>query len=218
LQGMKQVTSLSRPAVPAIPAEKTAAAEPSPGKNQKEIQDERYATVNTILSKETFIDPLDPEQVTRSYAVYEKSPLKVVDVLIQHFRQYCRKCVREVGLLMVKNEVSQATLEEASRIRAQAIEEWNRKIMDDPILEQLLVMLLFKNKYWEWVRFGLKDIFTQQRSQPGHEINGILNVRFHRQKKAKGMKTVGDLVTSDITEIVNLFKGQIMEKRVRLFE
>jgi len=216
---MKQVTNTGKPEQPdQSPEALLPDAEALPAKNPKEIQEARYALVNTILSKETFIDPLDAEQVTRAYALYERSPLKIVEVLISSFQQYCRKCIREAALLEVKNEISQATIEEAEKIRTSVIEAGYQRIKNDAIVEQLLVMLLFKNKYWEWVRYGLKDIFAEQRMQPGHEINSILNTRFYKLKKEKKMKTVGDLVISDITEIVNAFKGQIMEKKVRLFD
>lgn len=184
----------------------------------QEKQEKRYELVNQVLGKETFIDPLNPEEVTKAYSVYERSADKIISVLIEHFKQYCRKCVRETAFLDVKNELAQATIEEADELRRKVVEIWYQKIKDDPVLEQLLVMLIFKNHYWEWVRFGLKDIFAAQRMQPGHEINSYLNARFHKLKQKKAMKTVGDLVMSDITEIVNTFKGAIMQKKVKLFE
>lgn len=194
--------------------------EPTPPaeRNERENQDKRYELVNQVLSKETFIDPLNAEEVTKAYSVYERSPEKIINVMVESFKQYCRKCIRETAYLEVKNELSQATIDEADSLRRQVVDVWNQKVMDDPILEQLLVMLLFKNHYWEWVRFGLKDIFSAQRMQPGHEINSYLNARFHKLKQKKAMKTVGDLVMSDITEIVNTFKGAIMQKKIKLFE
>ncbi|MFH2132106.1 MAG: hypothetical protein ABIK68_17145 [bacterium] len=182
------------------------------------IQEKRYKLVTQVLGKETFIDPLNAEEVSKAYAVFERSPDKIIHVLVESFKQYCRKCLRETGFLEVKNELSHATMEEAETLRQKVIDEWYQKVKDDPVLEQLLVMLMFKNHFWEWVRIGLKDIFSAQRMQPGHEINSYLNTRFHKVKKQKNMKTVGDLVMSDITEIVNTFKGEIMKKNVRLFD
>lgn len=183
-----------------------------------EAQQRRYELVNQVLGKETFIDPLSAEEVTKAYSVYERSPDKIITVMVESFKQYCRKCIRETAYLEVKNELSQGTVEEADQLRREVVDNWYQKIKDDAALEQLLVMLLFKNHYWEWVRFGLKDIFTAQRMQPGHEINGLLNTRFHKLKQNKAMKTVGDLVMSDITEIVNTFKSEIMQKKVKLFD
>jgi len=191
---------------------------PPAEENSRDDQDKRYQLVNQVLGKETFIDPLSAEEVTKAYSVYERSPDKIILVMVDSFRQYCRKCIRETAFLEVKNELSQATIDEADRLRREVVDDWYAKVKDDPALEQLLVMLLFKNQYWEWVRFGLKDIFAAQRSQPGHEINSYLNARFHKLKQAKAMKTVGDLVMSDITEIVNTFKGELMQKKVKLFD
>ncbi|MBU2646430.1 hypothetical protein KKI24_17110 [bacterium] len=181
------------------------------------IQEKRYQLVTQVLGKETFIDPLNAEEVSKAYAVFERSPDKIIHVLVESFKQYCRKCLRETAFLEVKNELSHATMAEAETLRQKIVDEWYQKVKDDPVLEQLLVMLMFKNHFWEWVRFGLKDIFSAQRMQPGHEINSYLNARFHKVKKQKNMKTVGDLVISDITEIVNTFKGEIMQKNVKLF-
>jgi len=202
----------------AIQTEKQSDAASKPTQNAREIQTERYELVNTILSKETFIDPLNAEQVTKAYAVYETNEKKIIDVLVQSFKQYVRKCIRETALLEVKNELSHATIEESEVLRDKVIEELNQKIKKDVALEQLLVMLLFKNFFWDWVRYGLKDIFSEQRMQPGHEINKYLNQRFHKYKREKNHQTVGDLVISDITEIVNVFKGEIMGKKVKIFE
>ncbi len=191
---------------------------PPAEENPREVQEKRYELVNQILGKETFIDPLNAEEVTKAYSVYERSPEKIINVMVESFKQYCRKCIRETAYLEVKNELSQATIDEADRLRRDVVENWYKKIKDDSVLEQLLVMLMFKNQYWEWVRFGLKDIFSAQRMQPGHEINSYLNARFHKLKQKKAMKTVGDLVVSDITEIVNTFKGAIMQKKIKLFD
>jgi len=196
----------------------TADLTPPSDLNPHEAQEKRYQLVSQLLGKETFIDPLDAEQVTKAYGVLERSPDKIIYVLMESFRQYCRKCIRETAYLEVKNEISHATMEEADLLKQRVVDEWYQKVKDDPALEQLLMMLLFKNHYWEWVRFGLKDIFSQQRMQPGHEINSYLNARFHKLKSKKVMKTVGDLVVSDVTEIVNTFKGEIMQKKIKLFD
>lgn len=177
----------------------------------------RYALVQKIMSKETFIDPLDAEQVTKAYAVYANNQQKIVDVIVEKLRVYCRKCIREAALLDVKNELSQATVMEAEKMKDAVVNDMFEIIKNDPILEQLVVMLIFKNRFWEWIRFGLKEIFNEQRSQPGHDINNILNKRFHTMKKEKNIKMVGDLVMMDVTEIVNNFKREVMKKSVKLF-
>ncbi len=195
-------------------------ADPTPPSEESPhtAQEKRYQLVSQLLGKETFIDPLNAEEITKTYGVLERSPDKIIQVLMESFRQYCRKCIRETAYLEIKNEISNATTEEADLLKQRVVDEWYQKVKDDPALEQLLMMLLFKNQYWEWVRFGLKDIFSEQRMQPGHEINSYLNARFHKLKAAKTMKTVGDLVISDVTEIVNMFKGAITQKKIKLFD
>ncbi len=194
-------------------------ADPTPPSEESPhiAQEKRYQLVSQLLGKETFIDPLNAEEVTKAYGVLERSPDKIIQVLMESFKQYCRKCIRETAFVEVKNEISNATMEESDLLKQRVVDEWYQKVKDDPALEQLLMMLLFKNHYWEWVRFGLKDIFSEQRMQPGHEINSFLNTRFHKLKATKTMKTVGDLVISDVTEIVNTFKGEIMQKKIKLF-
>jgi hypothetical protein len=169
------------------------------------------------MSKETFIDPLDAEQVTKAYAVYGSNQQKIVEVVIEKFKYYCRKCIKEAALIEVKNEISNATIHEAEKLKDRVVTEMLSKIKDDPVLEQLVVMLVFKNRFWEWIRFGLKEILNEQRSQPGHEINNVLNRRFHLIKKEKNIKIVGDLVMMDVTEIVNNFKKEVMRKSISLF-
>lgn len=178
---------------------------------------DRYGLVQKIMSKETFIDPLNADQVTKAYSVYGANPQKVVDVVIEKFRTYCRKCIREAALIEVKNELSNATINEAERLKDQVVNDMFSKIKDDEVLQQLIVMLIFKNRFWEWIRFGLKEILNEQRSQPGHEINNVLNKRFHMLKKEKSIKIVGDLVVMDVTEIVNNFKREIMKKSIAIF-
>lgn len=180
-------------------------------------QTERYELVQTILARETFIDPLDAEQVTRAYSVYQANQQKVVDVVMEKFKIYCRKCIREAAIIEVKNEISHATIHEAEKLKNTVVNEIFAKIKADPSVEQLIVMLIFKNRFWEWIRFGLKEILNEQRSQPGHEINNVLNKRFHLIKKDKNLKMVGDLVMMDVTEIVNNFKKEVMKKNVSLF-
>lgn len=196
---------------------KTDAKEDTPPEDESELQAKRYELVQKIMSKETFIDPLDAEQVNRAYAMYGSKPMKIVEVVVDKFRTYCRKCIRESALLEVKNEISNATVHEAEHLKGKVIDEMNQRIKDDKVLEQLIVMLIFKNRFWEWIRFGLKEILNEQRSQPGHEINTVLNRRFHLIKKEKNLKIVGDLVMMDVTDIVNRFKSEVMKKSVKLF-
>ena len=188
--------------------------------DQQESGDEqtaRYALVQKIMGKETFIDPLDAEQVTRAYAVYGTNQQKIIDVIIDKLKVYSRKCIREAALLEVKNEISNATVMEAEKLKDTVVNDMFAKIKSDQVLEQLILMLIFKNRFWEWIRYGLKEILNDQRSQPGHEINNVLNRRFHTIKKDKNIKTVGDLVVMDVTEIVNCFKREVMKKSVSLF-
>lgn len=180
--------------------------------------EERYQLVSKIIGRDIFIDPLDAEQVTKAYSIYERNPQKIIEVLIQSFRQYCRKCIRESAIIDVKNEISQLPHHEAEALKAKVTEELFTKIRIDKAIEQLLIMMIFKNNYWEWVRFGLKDIFSSQRMQPGHEINSYLNARFHKLKTEKKFKVVRDLVLADVTDIVNRFKGELMEKKIKLIE
>ena len=182
-----------------------------------ELRDKRFEFVNRVMSKETFIDPLNPDEVTKAYSVYGRDPSKVQRVVAANFQQYCKKCIREVALIEHKNELSNAVLEEAEKMQVKITADMFQQVKSDPELEQLLLMLLFKNRYWSWVRFGLKDIFTHQRTQPGHTINNYLNTRFHTLKDEKGLKTVGDLVLSDITEIVNRFKKEVIGKNIKIF-
>ena len=197
-------------------SKKEAAADVS-AQNDEDLQAERYKLVQQVMGKETFIDTLNAEEVTRAYSVYGNNPKKIVDVVIEKFRIYSRKCIRESALLQVKNEISNAPIHEAENLKNKVVEEMYDKIKKDVVLQQLLVMLIFKNRFWEWIRYGLKEILNEQRSQPGHEINTVLNRRFHLLKKEKNLKIVGDLVIMDITDIVNQFKGEVMKKSVTLF-
>ncbi len=185
--------------------------------DEMDIQGERYKLVQKIMSKETFIEPLDADQVTRAYSVYGANQQKIVDVVVDKFKFYCRKCIKEAALIEVKNEISHATINEAEKLKDTVVNDLFEKVKNDSTLEQLIVMLVFKNRFWEWIRFGLKEILNEQRSQPGHEINNVLNKRFHMIKNEKGIKIVGDLVVADVTEIVNNFKKEIMKKSVKLF-
>lgn len=199
--------------------EKPKDTNPSSGAlSPEEVKAKRYELLNKIISRETFIDPMVSEEITKAYSVYEKDPSKILKVVLTNFLQYCRKCIREAALVEHKNELSHATFEEAEKIRTEVTDTFYKKVKDDPELEQLLIMLIFKNTFWNWVRYGLKDIFNEQRRQPGHPINNYLNTRFHKLKNKKNFKIVGDLVMADITEIVNAFKHEVMQRNIKIFE
>ncbi|MDH5561705.1 MAG: hypothetical protein OEY59_12720 [Deltaproteobacteria bacterium] len=187
-------------------------------REREQLTEEQFALVQYILSKETFIDPLTADDITKAYAVYDRNPQKIIDVVIVGFQKYCRKCIKESALLKFKNEISNATLEDADILKTKVTNEIYEKVRSDLILQHLLVMLIFKNYYWNWIRYGLKEIFAEQRSQVGHELNSHLNYRYHTMKKTKNFKTVADLVIHDITEIVNNFKSEIMQKKVQIFD
>ena len=196
-------------------------ADPAPeegGESQELTNEDRYQLVSKIIGREIFIDPLDAEQITKAYSIYERNPQKIIEVLIESFRQYCRKCIRESAIIDVKDEISQLPQADADKLKAKVTQDQFTKIENDKAIEQLLIMMIFKNQYWEWVRFGLKDIFSSQRMQPGHEINSYLNARFHKLKNEKKYKVVRDLVLADVTDIVNRFKGELMEKKIKLFD
>ena len=179
--------------------------------------EDRYLLVSNIISRDIFIDPLDAEQITKAYSIYERNPQKIIEVLNDSFRQYCRKCIRDSAIIDIKDQISQLPLSEADQLKAKVTQDLFNKIENDKPVEQLLIMMIFKNQYWEWVRFGLKDIFSSQRMQPGHEINSYLNARFHKLKNEKKFKVVRDLVLADVTDIVNRFKKELMEKKISLF-
>ena len=179
--------------------------------------DARVELLREILAKETFIDPLNPELITKAYAQYDKTPQKMIEVLVKAFQDYCRKSIREAALLRVKNETALLPFEEAEQLKMKAVEELSQRIRSEPDLERLLSMLLFKNHFWTWLRFGLKDIFSDQRRQPGHSINTYLNIRFHKLKSKKNFQTVADLVSYDLTEIVNGFKAEVLQKKINIF-
>lgn len=182
-----------------------------------EKKKERFDLINKIIGRETFIDPLISEEITKAYSVYEKDPQKILKVVINSFQQHCRKCIRETALTEHKNEISHATIVEAEKLKSDISDAMFDKIKKDAEVEQLLLMLIFKNTYWNWVRYGLKDIFTEQRTQPGHPINNYLNARFHNLKIEKGFKIIGDLVMSDVTDIVNSFKNAVVGKKIKIF-
>jgi len=187
-------------------------------KEQNETIDERTELLREVLAKETFIDPLNPELITKAYAQYDKNPQKMLEVLIIAFQNYCRKSIREAAILRIKNKVAVLPYDEAEHLKREAVEELSKRIKAEPDLERLLVMLLFKNHFWTWLRFGLKDIFAEQRRQPGHTINNYLNIRFHKLKSKKRFHTVADLVSYDLTEIVNSFKAAVLQKDIRIFD
>lgn len=181
-------------------------------------EDERVELIREIMAKETFIDPLNPEEITKAYAQYDKNPQKMTDVLLSSFKAYCRKSIRETALLRIKNEVAMLPFEEAEHLKREAVQKLSQQVQSDTDMERLLAMLLFKNHFWNWLRYGLKDIFADQRRQPGHQINNYLNIRFHKLKERKQFHTVADLVAHDLTEIVNHFKSDVMKKKVRIFD
>lgn len=195
-------------------SEEESKAEKSPG----DLQRERYQLIQDIINKETFIDPLSGEEIARAYAAYDRNPEKIIKVLIVSFQSYCRKCIRETALVRVKNELNLMLMEEAEQFKAKTVQELFATIQEDQAMEQLLMMLIFKNRFWNWLRFGLKDIFMEQRTQPGNKLNSYFNYRFHKLKSKKGFKKISDLVISDIADIVNRFKAEIMKKNVRIFE
>ncbi|MDX2471492.1 MAG: hypothetical protein QNL04_13040 [SAR324 cluster bacterium] len=178
---------------------------------------EKEALMKEILSKETFIDPLDPELIVKAYSVYDTDPNKVIKALITSFQSYCKKAIREAAILRKKNHIAIATSEEAEQIRITAVKEINDSIAGDLSFERTLMKLIFKITYWNWLLFGLKDIFKEQRKLPGNPINNQLNIRFHKLKAEKGFKTVADLVIYDITDILNHFKAEITSKNLSIF-
>ncbi len=178
---------------------------------------DRATLLREILAKETYVDPLDPEVITKAYSVYDSDPKKIVEALITSFQAHCRKCIRDAAQIRVKNQMAQATTEESERIRNKAIEELSDQVRSDRELERNLALMIFKNQYWNWLRFGLRDIFNEQRKQPGNLINNQLNRRFHKLKTEKEFKTVADLVVYDLTEIINSFKAEITSDRVGVF-
>jgi len=180
--------------------------------------DERVLLLREFMSKETFIDPLNPDHITKAYAQYDKNPGRMIQVLIDAFQGYCRKVVRETAVQRVKNESALLPYEEAENLKRTAVQELSQRVQSEVELEQLLAMLLFKNHFWAWLRFGLKDIFNDQRKQPGHSINTYLNIRFHKFKASRKFHTVADLVAYDLTEIVNSFKSTVLKNKVKIFD
>ena len=128
-------------------------------KEKEQKKQERYELISSILGKETFIDPLVPDEISKAYSVYEKDPMKILKVVTASFQSHCRKCIREAALIKRKNEISNSTIEKAEKIKNEATTAIFNKIKGDSELEQLLMMLIFKNQYWNWVRYGLKDIY-----------------------------------------------------------
>ena len=202
-------------AVPKAPNETPKPADSSEETEHKKR--ERYELINRVLGRETFIDPLMPDKITEAYSLFEKDPSKILQVVTANFQSHCRKCIRETALIAYKNEISNATFEKAENIRNTVIEKMFDKVKADSELEQLLLMLIFKNQYWKWVWRGLKEIFTEQRTLPGNPLNTHLNYRFHKLKKAKGYRIIGDLLHADITEIVNNFKNAVIKRKIRIF-
>ncbi len=186
--------------------------------NESGMTDEQRKTlIREIMAKETFIDPLDPEAIVKAYSVYDTDPSRIMKALVQSFQSYCRKCIREVALLRVKNDVAKAVSGEAEKIRNAAMEALTEQVRKDQQVDAILIRLIFKTVYWNWLLYGLKDIFNEQRRQPGNMINNQLNKRFHRLKEENNFQTVADLVLHDLTEIVNAFKSELTSGRVGIF-
>jgi len=183
----------------------------------KSIEQERSEFIRDILGKETFIAPLNGDEIASAYSAYESNPQKIIDVLTVSFQGYCRKCIKEIALMRVKNELSIMLIEEAEAFTSKVVDELNKKVQKDPALEHLLMMMLFKSRFWSWVRFGLKDIFKEQREMPGNKLNTYFNHRFHKMKGERKFRKVGDLIIYDIVEIVNHFKTHILKKDSRIF-
>lgn len=180
--------------------------------------EERHQLVEEVVSRDIFIDPLIGEDIIKAYRVYHEEPNRIVQVLVASFQSYCRKCIQEAGIVRVKNELSRMLADEAEQKRAEVAEEMFKKVKSDLGLERLIMMLIFKNRYWQWVRFGLKDIFTEQRMMPGNPLNNYLNTRFHLLKEKRDFHTVADLVAFDLTDIVNHFKSEVMKPETRIFK
>ena len=192
--------------------------EETPAQKEARLHQERFEVVNEIIGRETFIEPLDGDRVAKAYSVYHRNPEKIIKFLMDSFKEHCRKCIRETILQKHKDELNLLTLEAAEQLRLKLIDMYYKKIESDPVLEHLLVMLVFKKSYWNWIRFGLKEIFNEQRTQPGNVINTYFNTRFHKLKDKHGFRMVGDLVQFDTIQIVNSFKNEVLKKGVRLFK
>ncbi|MCP4298827.1 MAG: hypothetical protein GY786_24870 [Proteobacteria bacterium] len=180
-------------------------------------EEKRYALLQSLVQRETYIDRLDGEEMARAYSLYDRSPEKIVDALVGSFQNYCRKCIREVAIMKVKNELALMKIDEAEGYKVVVVDKAYGEIKDDPALEQLLMMMLFKNRFWTWSYTGLKEIFNELREQPGHQLNSFFNLRFHKMKDEKKFQKVGDLVTFDVTVIVNEFKARIIKKDCTIF-
>jgi|GEM_PF-2244137 len=212
-------TEASQPeeAEKAATTEASQQEEGSQGEDTSLNKEERYAFIYAILNRNTFIEPLSGDDIAKAYAAYDRNPDKMIKVLIANFQTYCRKCIREVALVKVKNELSMMLAEEAAAFRSEVIVKNYAVVKNDPGVEHLLVMMIFKNRYWSWLRFGLKEIFDEQREEPGNKLNTHLNYRFYRLKTQRKFKMVGDLVLFDIAEIVNRFKAEVLKKNIQIF-
>ena len=183
----------------------------------QDSEQKRHALVSEILQRETFIDPLNGDEMVRAYTTYENEPQNIVDALVANLQMYCRKCIRETALIKVKDELALMSLEDAESFKTVTIEKAYKIIQEDPALEQLLMLTLFKTRFWAWSRTGLKDIFNELREQPGNKLNSYFNSRFQKLKNEKSFKKVGDLVNHDATIIVNQFKAKILKKESSIF-
>lgn len=180
-------------------------------------EEKRFELLRSIVHKETFIDPLDGDEMATAYSQYDRDPEKITDALIVSFQSYCRKCIREAALIKVKNELPLMKLEEAENYKVVTINMAYEEIKNDSGLEQLLMMMLFKNRFWTWSHTGLKEIFNELREQPGNKLNSFFNLRFHKLKGAKNFNNVGELVIYDVTVIINNFKARILKKDCTIF-
>lgn len=188
-------------------------------KSEESSQEEgdKFELVKSILQGDSYIDPLNPDEITRAYAAFDRNPQKMVHVLVNHFQSHCRKVIRNSALIEHKNEISNSLQDEADVLRQEVTQKIFDKVKKDPQAEQLLKMLIFKNSFWKWIRFGLKEIFEQQRSEPGHELNKHVHTRYQLLKKRLNLKHVGEVVAFDIVEIINLFKQEMLKKETKIF-
>ena len=178
---------------------------------------DKFELVQSILQGESFVDPLNPDDITRGYAAYDRDPQKIIGVVVSHFQGYCRKIIRNSAFIEHKNEIANCLHDEVDELRQRVSQEMFDKVKNDDQTELLLKMLIFKNLFWKWIRSGLKDVFDQQRAQPGHELNKYVNLRYQRRKNDLNLMNVGELVNFDIVEIINLCKQEILRKETKIF-
>jgi len=178
---------------------------------------ERQTLIREIMDKETYIDPLDPHEISLAYSSYDQSKEKIAVVLIRSFQEYCLKCLRETIEIRLKNDVIKVTQDEAEQLYKKEMDSLCMKIKEDHELEIKIMLLIFKNHYWNWLLFALKDIFNEQRQETGNPINNQLNSRFQHLKGENGFRTVAELLHYDLTEIINHFKAQVAGLKFGIF-